>query len=628
MRRLLTLTAISLLQCSVLVAQNAPQSSNENFREAVREKIRVDVNQLDKVPTVGEIREAMAKRRSDPKGFMLSGSDMLVSGDASAESEVHAAINPTDSNNIVVSPIRSSATGFICPIFYTKDFGQSWHESEFLSLPLEEGAQVMGGGDPVFAYDDDGTLYFTWISLYGNAANDSSFGGIFWASSDDGGETWTFDNDHAVVLDAVNQPPPFGFYQLAKFNDKQWMAVDRSHGEFHNRLYIAYVELQGTSGLGTIVVRNLHSKTDTVENISVPVSTDDYNMVQFSSIKVGDDGRVHVSFFGEHKEKGWGLWHSISTDGGASFSEATLVSSIRFGTQRFGGNDNEVITGIQADRLYPSPHIAIDNTDGEHSGTLYAVWTALGVEEDEGKGYDIYLSRLEGDEDPELGGGWSEPIIVNDDGLTGDQFYPSIAVSPDGVVVVSWYDKRQASEKDNAHYYMAYSFDGGKTFNRNIQVTSEATDFATVGNMNNGFGIGEYTQVVTSGSYAIPVWADGRSGNGNMDIYAAFFPISPEASSAPDRLASVETGLKVEEIQPNPVPGAKASLRFHLEHPGTLSVELVDAAGANVRMLVEGRPFESGEHNIEIDVDNLPAGTYFCRIHTERKFAVRKLVVE
>jgi hypothetical protein len=83
------------------------------------------------------------------------------------ESEVHAAINPTDTTNIVVGPIHiSPASGMILPIYYTTNFGASWTKSSYQAIPYEFGAQISGGGDPVFAFDADGKVYMSWIDRH------------------------------------------------------------------------------------------------------------------------------------------------------------------------------------------------------------------------------------------------------------------------------------------------------------------------------------------------------------------------------------------------------------------------------------------------------------------------------
>lgn len=635
-RILLSVTTAFFLCGSLLIAQQTSDAAREFYRERIREKIRFDTDRLDRFITVGELRRLYGASQADPekRGAEAAAEDVRISGDSFPESEVHAAINPTDSSNIVVSPIRQSAQqagSLLCPIYYTKDFGKTWHKSTFLNLPPQNNALILGGGDPVFAFDADGRLYFTWIDLYATSDNDSTLAGIFFAKSDDGGETWEFSQDHTVVLDAVRAGAPLGIYQLPRFSDKQWMAVDMTEGSHRNTLYVAYVELSITGQTaGKIVVRRLLPETGRFVNTSVPVSDGSFDLVQFSSIGVDQAGTVHVSFFG-YRNGVWGLWHNFSTDGGQSFFEPVLISQVRFGGERFGGQASESILGINAERLYPSPYMAVDYSGGETNGNVYVVWTGLGTTKNEGKGFDIYLSRLEGFNDPEAQPEWSRPIIVNDDGTAGDQFYPSITVSPEGVVIVTWYDKRGDLSGRQTHYYMAYSFDGGRTFQKNIQVSASASDFSTIGNQNGGFGIGEYTQVVATSGYAIPVWGDGRSGNGDLDIYAAFLPITPGNSAAPlypDHVSRVEEGLSVGDVVPNPVTGEDAVLTFRLERTTRVHVDLIDVAGATVRTIHSGRQFEPGEHQVTIPTKGLAHGTYFCRLATDKGVVARKVTVQ
>lgn len=634
-RTLPSFLLLFLLCTPFLSAQQTSDAAREFYRERIREKIRFDTDRLDKFITVGQLRALYGQGADDPEKMArgLAAEDVLVSDDSFPESEVHAAVNPTDSGNIVVSPIRQSAQqqgSLLCPIYYTKDFGKTWHKSQFLNLPPQNNAVIFGGGDPVFVFDADGKLYFTWIDLYATADNDSTLAGIFYATSEDGGETWEFSPDHTVVLDAVRAGAPLGIYQLPRFSDKQWMAADMTTGPHRNTVYVAYVELSITGQeVGKIVVRRHLPEVGRFVNTSVPVSDGSFDLVQFSSIGVDKTGTVHVSFFGSRSGE-WGLWHGYSTDGGQSFSEPTRISQVRFGGQRFGGQASESIMGIDDQRLYPSPYMAVDNSGGENSGTVYVVWTGLGTTSNRGKGFDIYLSRLEDFNDPEGTPEWSEPIIVNDDGTTGDQFYPSITVSPEGVVVVTWYDKRGDLSGRATHYYMAYSFDGGKTFTKNIQVSSTASDFSTIGRQNGGFGIGEYTQVLATSGYAIPVWGDGRSGNGNLDIYAAFLPIASESSAAPlypDHVSRVEEGLSVGDVVPNPVSGENASLTFRLEQGTRVHVDLIDVTGATVQTLHLDRSFEAGEHRITIPTKGLTHGTYFCRLATDKGVVARKVTV-
>ncbi|MCB9298149.1 MAG: hypothetical protein H6559_34260 [Lewinellaceae bacterium] len=66
---------------------------------------------------------------------------------------MHAAINPRDSNNIIIAGMVLDAEALLAPlsfpIYYTKDFGNTWELSEFNGVnDLEPLTFILGGGDP------------------------------------------------------------------------------------------------------------------------------------------------------------------------------------------------------------------------------------------------------------------------------------------------------------------------------------------------------------------------------------------------------------------------------------------------------------------------------------------------
>jgi hypothetical protein len=125
------------------------------------------------------------------------------------------------------------------------------------------------------------------------------------------------------------------------------------------------------------------------------------------------------------------------------------------------------------------------------------------------------------------GATWSEEARVNTNpqGDGSDQFMPDIAVTPQGYVVMIWYDRRDDPEQTLVRPYFAISVDGGLNW----------TDFA-VGPMFNGDHggasflsgenhlIGDYIGISASTTYCALAWADTRNGSQsspNSDIYGA-----------------------------------------------------------------------------------------------------------
>src|SRR5207248_1712158 len=74
---------------------------------------------------------------------------------------------------------------------------------------------------------------------------------------------------------------------------------------------------------------------------------------------------------------------------------------------------------------------------------------------------------------------WSRPVIVNDDrspeemGKGPDHILPSLAVNNAGVVLVTWYDRRDAQDNLGWRLRAAASLDGGEPFPASAPVASE-----------------------------------------------------------------------------------------------------------------------------------------------------------
>ncbi|MEM9849129.1 MAG: T9SS type A sorting domain-containing protein, partial [Bacteroidota bacterium] len=327
---------------------------------------------------------------------------------------------------------------------------------------------------------------------------------------------------------------------------------------------------------------------------------------------------VHVSFAGTLDSLNWSLYYTQSTDGGESFLPETKVSD--FHIPRLSGDEPESnIVGIDGQRLYPCPHLVVDKSGSAYNGYLYMVWTANGLAQKETEGLDIYYSRsIDG------GNSWSGARVLNDDGIPDShQFYPSIVVNDRGLLVVSWYDRRDDVDNLNTMYYMTYSEDGGSSFEPDFPVSTTSTDFSTIGSRNGNFGIGEYTQTIASNHYAIPIWADGRTNDGNIDIYVAFIPITSSASGLVS-ISSIHKDFVLDGPNPNPFQD-RATFQLKLENKTSLNIEVFNIEGKLVQQIVSST-FQAGEHTFELK--DLSAGSYVLSITTENGYVAKQIIVQ
>lgn len=436
--------------------------------------------------------------------LQLFAQNNIVENGALPESELHVAINPVDSNNIVLAVMKGtfdSDTFSRISIYYTKDYGDTWQKSAFIG----KSPGTFGAGDPVVAFDRNGRAYLVSLTLTPEPNFDIR---TLLSWSDDGGATWTT----KTLMDGT---------------DKPWFAIDRSpQSPYVDRKYVP----EATDDFECLTI----GANDNVITSNNPAGAN-FDFVQLASVDIQADGDVYVGFYHETGTT-YGLSVARSSDGGMSFAPPVLVANTTL--QIFTS-----ITGI-VERLNLSPYIAIDRSNGPYKDRIYYTYTddepaANGI-------FDIYLSWSDDD-----GANWTTPKKVHEG--TPDftqQFYSSIYVNDNGDLLLGWYDRRNDPEDKLTDFYLGISKDGGETFQQ-VKVTSTPSDFSTIGMMNAGFGIGDYGQIIATSHTALPFWADGRGNDGDMNVYFAKIPLDGQPVSAPEIRTVSES---VTFGQPYPVP--------------------------------------------------------------------------
>ncbi len=581
------------------------QSNRKGIEWTLKEKFKIDPAVAKEA---GFFDDESVRNRLEG---MVQYTDVPIVSSSNIDAEVHASVNPLDSQNILASPIRQSSFSISTPIYYTKNFGGTWTKSTFNPMPAVSGGLSMGGGDPVLAFDANGRAYFSWLELFIKTYPiDTVYWGLYWAYSDDGGATWIRPPATNITLSKLDSSG----YVDKPVPDKQWMAIDRSSSQFRNNLYMSYAQLDLNAETYTIVVQTKPADSAAFNPDPVPVSDTTFTLVQFTSLDVDIQGNVHVSFFGTKNDYDYGIYYARSTDGGLTFSVPALVTPLQF--PRFsGGQLNETVVGISDDRLYPACYLAANT----QSQDIYLTWTANGIASKLTNGLDIYfVTSADG------GLTWSTPKVVNDDQGNPDshQYYSSISCGPEGNVLLGWYDRRDDTLNIIAHYYFSESFDHGNTFTPSYQVTTAGTDFSKVGISNNNFGIGEYTQILGVKDHIIPVWTDGRTNNGNLNIYVAFIN---RKTMEVEQITGVNRNLGIIAIYPNPA-GERVNVSFSLGEDSQVGIYLFDPAGRMVADLHQGC-YNPGDYSVSVDLSGYVTGRYFLTVTAGTENFSRKIIL-
>ena len=383
------------------------------------------------------------------------------------------AVDPANANNIIVGNSNNAN----CPRVNTDfslsaDGGSSWSDLFCMGNFFLNGAEYIPGGFPILGYDRNGVVYAGGFYYDDNGRSSFGFEG-FQKSSD--GLTWS---NPAPAVVRQNYVPSYC-----------WMAVDDSAtSPYMNSVYISCVMVGplNNNSDNQVVVTHSRDGGATWQQVNVAPVQKSPARDRYTAMTVGEDGAVYVTweYCNQNNACDNGtvdMAFSKSTDGGHTWSKPKLVAPVNLiypvpNTQIFVPN---------------TPAIAVDNSSSSHSGNLYVVmynWTGTFMQ--------VQVARSTNG-----GSTWSKPVPVAP-GITHDQFLPWISVSPNGLVGVSWLDRRNDPANIDYQAFAGISSNGGLSF-QNVQLTTGFSD-PTVGV---GTSLGDY---------------DGNAWDGPNDFAAAW----------------------------------------------------------------------------------------------------------
>jgi hypothetical protein len=221
-----------------------------------------------------------------------------------------------------------------------------------------------------------------------------------------------------------------------------------------------------------------------------------------TAMTIGTDGTVYLTWMycnsGPQEcenDKAYMLL-SKSSDGGNAWTAPALATTVTLVANGTIPNTNVGVTN--------TPAVGVDNSNGPRAGNLYVVmynWTGAFMQ--------VKVVRS-----TDGGNTWSKPVPVAP-GITHDQFFPWISVSPTGLVGVSWLDRRNDPNNIDYQAFAAISADGGQSFQPNVQLTSGFSN-PELGGVNT---IGNYTGDTWDGpNYFIAAWMDSSNGVNFQDV--------------------------------------------------------------------------------------------------------------
>lgn len=384
-------------------------------------------------------------------------------------------INPSNPNNIVAGSILNRT-------HISNDGGKTW-KSDWLT------SSYGVYGDPVVRIGPKGNVYYSHLSNpTGKAYSSVEFlDRIVVQTSLDNGDSFddgTFaDNDRT------------------KDQDKQWLYVDPIDGS----ILMTWTEFDAyASKEPSDKSRILFTQSkDGAKTWSKPVDIsdqdgdclDDDNTTE-GAVPVKDaDGNIYVT---------WAHGNKIFLDKSSDDGQTWLPHDIEVADQ-FGGWALD-IPGIS--RCNGMPILGIDRSGGDNEGNLYINWSDQknGIDDT-----DVWLVKS-----TDGGATWSNRIRVNDDSAGKHQFFSWMDVDrKTGYIYVVFYDRR-AHDDWSTDVYLAYSTDGGQSFN-NMKISE--SPFIP----NKDMFFGDYNDISAYDGIVRPIWT--RSENNELSIWTALIDI-------------------------------------------------------------------------------------------------------
>jgi hypothetical protein len=315
------------------------------------------------------------------------------------------------------------------------------------------------------------------------------------------------------------------------FNDKPWIAVDTTNGPSKGHIYVTWSYDYGNDcGANNPCVNEVafSRSTDGGKSFSAPRMIEGSAPFCANSLPdrpphstrcdaaigaipvVMPGGMLAVAFLNSYssiKSVPPSLQDRqlvvTSTDGGTNWTAPVSIATV---SDIYGYFPHERYRNLSL------PAFACD----PRTGQLYIAWSDKATGD-----ADILFSTSR-----DKGQSWSQPLRVNNDNPRSgaEHFQPQMAVAPDGVISISFFDTRLDPAHRFIDVYLAQSTDSGASFQQNVRVTTQSWNPA-VGAPVDEYGsqfIGDYQGLTVDNHFAHPFWNDTRTGS--QEIFTAAVP--------------------------------------------------------------------------------------------------------
>jgi hypothetical protein len=403
-------------------------------------------------------------------------------------------------------------------------------------------------GDPVLARSaKTGTVFLSTLSVDQVTNNPNPPPPLQWSGFEQVNVFRSTDNGATFNLPVDATP---GFDNPTVDNqDKPWIAVDNFPGPGYGNVYLVTVHAYQVSGISNFDIQLTRSTDDGLTwgpsgGTTIVSSPGPYfPTFEGPNVTVGPDHAVYVSWWNANNFSKTAANPQImmrkSVDQGVTFGDPVPVTGLR--TYYYSGDLLLTDSGGHNFTTNAFPQAAVNPVTGD----IYVAFDDWGNGSWQGKDMgNVYFTQSS-----DGGQHWSKPVQVNDDQTNNDQWFPALAVTPDGSHVgLFWYDRRLDPANNLIDRFGAIGTVSGHTvtFGANFRITDES--FPPVFTYWTGSEwhiqdpvvrpeyMGDYDQATADNDYFYTTWGDNRLGDAfhanQPDVRFAKIPVGWEGTDS------------------------------------------------------------------------------------------------
>ena len=442
-----------------------------------------------------------------------------VSRRATSQSEAAVAVNPANSNDVVVA--SNVEFGFGVLVAVSHDAGATWKRT------------VLGDGDrfgsaccdPTISWDAKGNLFLAWLGYEGKGYPNV----VPVVLSTDAGDSWTtnavLDPPAPATRIRARGPVPFRAPSVVEEEPRGAGALDQPTIVTGAKAVWAvwsqdgWLQAAGARAPALGDVRPFRRAQD------IPHT----HGCTFGDIAIGPKGevlQVCQRDVPNTKPPVARLRTNIDRDGFGPKGFSAGAAIARTNVTLF-----EPIPAQRSRTIDAEAGLAWDTTGGAFDGRVYLIYTD--EQPDQSDDTDTYLMTSDN-----RGGAWTAPVPIATSPRS--QFLPRIALDrTTGHLAVGWHDAvgdtgsgpydTDGAANTDAMYFMTFSADGGVSWTFPFKVSAAPSNAKAAANQ---IDYGDYTGLAFVGGVAHPAWADNSNSTGDnpdgtlhaFDVYSAAVP--------------------------------------------------------------------------------------------------------